>query len=128
MTNTIRKINVQNCACNNIDFQTYDNTILLGYYEIMRQYRNNRAKAGLPENGIDVDRCLADEIIDLWKAGIRTYGCCCGHNKIQGYINVDEEDFSKAQALGYEKYVFPNDPSRDDTIIPKSIGRFGVTS
>lgn len=29
---------------------------------------------------ICVDACIAEQIEALWKAGIRTAGCCCGHN------------------------------------------------
>jgi len=114
----------KNCECIHASMATYENTIILGYYPVMREYRANRAKAGLPENGITVDRCLANEIIELWEAGVRTFGCCCGHNRSQAFINVGEEDFQKALALGYEKYVFPNDISREGTVIPKSVKRF----
>ena len=30
---------------------------------------------------ICVDACIAEQIESLWKAGIRTTGCCCGHNE-----------------------------------------------
>ena len=109
------------CDCKGIETGSYDNTILLGYHETMREYRDNRKNSGLPENGICVDRCLMDEVMSLWDAGIRTYGCCCGHNKVDAYINVDEADFDKAIRLGWIKYTFENDHDRRDTIIPKSI-------
>ena len=93
--------------------------IILGYYPVMRRYRKARAKAGLPENGICVDRCMVSRIIDLWKAGIRTYGCCCGHGDISGFINIDEADFEKAMELGWEQYHFEDQPDRKDTIFAK---------
>ena len=92
----------------------------MGYYPVMEEYRKNRAKAGLSKSGISVDRCMAGQIISLWKAGIRTYGCCCGHGDRVGMINVGEEDFEKALELGWEKYDFENAPDRRDTVLARS--------
>ncbi len=30
--------------------------------------------------GVCVDSCIALEILALWRAGVITYGSCCGHN------------------------------------------------
>lgn len=87
----------------------------------MREYRDNRVAAGLSGDGIAVDTCIVEQVIELWKAGIRTYGCCCGHNNIDGFINVDPDDFSRALALGFERYEFLNDPERRDTVKPRTI-------
>jgi len=27
-----------------------------------------------------IDACIAPQIVQLWQAGVRTIGCCCGHN------------------------------------------------
>lgn len=32
------------------------------------------------EQGVCVDACIADAIKMLWENGVKTYGCCCGHN------------------------------------------------
>ena len=40
------------------------------------------------KTNILVDECLADEIESLWNKGIRTAGCCCGHGKYLGFINI----------------------------------------
>lgn len=32
------------------------------------------------EKTICVDACIANEVINLWLAGIETRGSCCGHN------------------------------------------------
>lgn len=109
------------CNCKAVVPGTYENQIMLGWYPCMIEYRDNRVKSGLSGVGIPVDRCLADEIVTLWKNDIQTRGCCCGHNKYDSFINVRTEDFDKAIALGYEKYVFENDPERNDTIIPRSL-------
>lgn len=105
------------CKCVDVAMGSYDNQIVLGYYPVMRKYQDNRIADGSPGYGICVDRCIVGEVIALWKAGIRTYGCCCGHNKVKGFINVGEEDFERAISLGYEKYEFPDDPDREDTIL-----------
>ena len=109
------------CNCIDVEIGSFDNQLLLGYYPVMRQYRDNRVKAGLSGDGIPVDTCIVDQVVELWKTGVRTYGCCCGHNKLPGFINVDPEDFTKALALGYEPYEFPDDPSRQDTVLTKPV-------
>lgn len=74
---------------------------------------------------IRVDDCVADEVEHLWSLGIRTEGCCCGHGRHLGFINVVEEDCPKMEALGYEYYVFPEEfggIDRKDAFVPKSYG------
>lgn len=73
---------------------------------------------------ICVDACLADEITELWKKGIRTMGCCCGHGRYLGMIQVLPEDAPKMLALGYEFYIYSEEDnfSRADAFIPKSYG------
>ncbi|MCK4822347.1 hypothetical protein KA005_41675 [bacterium] len=109
------------CNCTDIDFGTYDNMLLLGYYPCMREYAENRKTAGLSNYGIGVDKCIVAQVVNLWEAGIRTYGCCCGHNKTPGFINLDERDFSKALELGWGKYEYPNDKNRCDTVKTRNI-------
>ncbi len=104
------------CNCIDIDMGSYDNQIILGYYPVMRDYKRQREIAELSTNGICVDRCISEQVIELWKAGIRTYGSCCGHNKIEGFINVDVDDFENALSLGWEKYEYPDNCDRCDTI------------
>ncbi len=29
---------------------------------------------------VEIDACISDTIQQLWDAGVRTLGCCCGHN------------------------------------------------
>ena len=107
------------CNCKDVEPGSYDNQILLGYYPVMLDYQKARIAAGLSGAGIPVDRCLVGEVIRLWKAGIRTYGCCCGHNgKSDAFINVDPNDFHKALSLGWARYTFKDDLGRMDTIIP----------
>lgn len=109
------------CNCKDVVIGSYDNQILLGYYPIMREYGKNRVKAGLSGFGIPVDRCIAEQVIELWEAGIKTLGCCCGHNKETGFINVAAEDFDKALSLGFEKYTYPGNTQRNDTVKTKEM-------
>lgn len=106
------------CGCVGVETGDYSNTVILGYYPIMREYVKNRAETGLSRNGICVDGCIVDQVISLWEAGIKTYGSCCGHNTKQGFINVGKY-FNDAVALGFEPYVFKDDKSRQDTVKTK---------
>lgn len=70
-----------------------------------------------------VDSCLADEIEQLWANGIVTTGCCCGHGKGLGFINVRSDCIDKMIELGYQNYIFNDEfggVERKDTFIPKS--------
>ncbi len=78
------------------------------------------------KNGtIDIDDCLVKEIKHLWRLGIHTRGCCCGHKKLKGYIEVERTDIIKMIKLGYQFYEddvekrFIN--NNFDRFIPKSI-------
>ena len=73
---------------------------------------------------VRVDRCIANEILSLWEKGIRTMGCCCGHGRELGFIQVMDEDIDKMLQLGYVNYIYPNDfggEKRKDAFIPKNI-------
>ena len=37
-----------------------------------------------------IDRCLKDLIVALVKGGVKTSGCCCGHNKTAGVIALTD--------------------------------------
>lgn len=37
---------------------------------------------------VSVDSCIADVIERLWEAGVKTGGCCCGHNGTKGPPSV----------------------------------------
>lgn len=74
---------------------------------------------------VTVDACIAEEIMNLWKHGIHTTGCCCGHGKVLGFIGVIDEDIPKMKALGYQQYIhsfLSGGIDRKDSFIPKSYG------
>lgn len=77
------------------------------------------------KNGfVEIDKCLVDEIKKLWWLGIHTQGCCCGHNKMTGFIQVERTDYQRMLNFGYEWYHGYSDDlggnSRYDAFIPKS--------
>ena len=77
------------------------------------------------KEAISVDACLADEIEFLWRKGIRTAGCCCGHGIWLGFIEVFEEDIPKMEQMGYVHYIYGDEfggVERKDAFIPKSYG------
>lgn len=73
---------------------------------------------------IEIDDCLAEEIQELWGKGIHTRGCCCGHSKNTGFIQVERTDLGKMMELGYEWYRdYPEElggKNRRDAFIPKT--------
>lgn len=73
------------------------------------------------EKGYCLDRCVAQEVMQLWKDGITTTGCCCGHNAMEPYIGVIDQDIPSMKAKGYVVHSNPNRPSAEDSFYPKSI-------
>lgn len=71
--------------CKNIPFGTYV------CYEVIE------------ELNICVDKCLINEIKELNRMGIKTIGCCCGHKKGSGYIQVSSNFVKDMKNLGYEQ-------------------------
>ncbi len=66
-----------------------------------------------------IDKCLVDEVKGLWKLGIITTGCCCGHNIREGYIGVSDKDIPTMKKLGYEVVYNPFRPKSEDSFKPK---------
>ena len=79
---------VGRCNRNNIEIGSYDRQIWL------------HAPNHIPkENGYCIDLCIAQEITYLWMQGIKTHGCCCGHNKVEGFIGVEDEYIENMKKL-----------------------------
>jgi len=71
---------------------------------------------------ITMDACISAEVYFLWKKGIRTMGCCCGHGRLLGFIQVVEDDITKMEELGYQHYIYQDrfgGKERKDAFIPK---------
>lgn len=53
--------------------------------------------------GFTCDRCLEGEAMRLNNDGIKTIGSCCGHGKLQGYIQVSPAHVEDMKAKQYEQ-------------------------
>ena len=104
------------CACSNVAMGSYDNQV-----ELDRPTHMASRTEGSYSDRICVDLCLKDEILYLWGIGIRTTGCCCGHNKVDGYIGVIDEDIEKMKNLGYTVHFNKSRPNDEDSFNCKSL-------
>ena len=102
---------VERCGCRDVAMRSYDGAVLL-----VQPWDREDGRVG-----VTVDACLALEVYRLWKAGIRTTGCCCGHNVAPSYIGVVPEHIEQMKAMGYEVQHNPCRPGDEDSFIPKSI-------
>ena len=80
------------CKCKNIEIGSYGRQVSMKDPFVKRN-----------DGWVCIDICICQEIAELWYLGIRTNGCCCGHNKQRGYIGVYDEDIEKMKELGYEQ-------------------------
>lgn len=96
------------CNCKNVKTGSYLNQV-----ELLAPIWSSRST-------ICVDTCLHNEILDLWKRGIKTTGCCCGHNEMPPFIGVSEEFIPKMKELGYVVAINPSAPYREDSFYPKA--------
>jgi hypothetical protein len=99
------------CNCKNIENGSYGNQIMIPKPNHIK-YNNSM---------ICIDRCIADEIISLWRLGIKTTGCCCGHNNLPGYVGVENSDIPKMKALGYTVQFNACRPNDKDTFNLKTL-------
>lgn len=99
------------CNCIDIGMGTYANSIAV---------INPHSPTG---KVVNVDHCISTEVRMLWNVGVRTTGCCCGHNKQEGYIGVIDKDIPRMKAMGYK--VAPNScrPNDEDSFYPKYSNR-----
>lgn len=73
------------------------------------------------KEAVSIDKCLVDEIKELWKFGIVTTGCCCGHKQNLPYIGVEDEFIQTMKDMGYVVLTNPHGEDRQDSFYPKSI-------
>lgn len=81
------------CNCKNIQIGSYDNQATV------------RAPEWSNHHWISIDTCIVDEIKDLWRIGVNTTGCCCGHNKVQPYITVSPLEHNDMSILEYDYFI-----------------------
>lgn len=86
--------------CKYIDFGTYECAVTV--------------------KGIPCDKCLSDEVLSLNSMGIKTTGSCCGHSRVQAYIQVDDDSVQKMHDLGYEAIPIDKFGNGSNAFIPKS--------
>ena len=86
--------------------------------EKIREFSFNKEKTH-----ITVDNCLVGEIVLLWKLGVVTTTCCCGHNKFgcPPHIGVTEESKEIMEKLWYRRIFNPCRPESDCFFYPKSV-------
>lgn len=81
---------------------------------------------GTRSDKICLDKCIAEEVRYLWSLGVRTTGCCCGHNIMGGYIGVIEKDIEFMKKLGYKVEINKQDLRDEKNFIPKSHNGKGI--
>lgn len=99
------------CDCVNVDMGTYDNVV-----DITPPIWSSKSV-------ISIDKCLFDEILDLWHFGIVTVNSCCGHNKLNPTILVSTNSIQSMRKMGYEPWENPSDKYRMDGFYAKSVER-----
>ncbi len=110
------------CACNpdEVKPQEYQRAITVMVPEYIPLYRNDGT--GDLRKTVSIDACLVSEILDLWRKGIRTTGCCCGHNQEPPFIGVMDSHIQEMKNMGYKVAPNPMDAAREDSFYPKSLG------
>jgi len=104
------------CNCINVKMGSYDNQVELPRPKCML----GRIEGSSNPKTICIDKCIAEEIQYLWSWGVKTTGCCCGHNINEGYIGVIDKDIEFMKKSGY-KVLFNKDKLSDErNFIPKS--------
>ena len=103
------------CDCVNVKMGSYDNQI-----ELQRPKCMIGRIEGTHSNIICIDKCIAEEIQYLWNCGVRTTGCCCGHNIQEGYIGVIEKDIEFVKKSGYRVKINKQRLGDESNFVPKS--------
>jgi GMP synthase-like glutamine amidotransferase len=106
------------CKCKNVKIGSYDNQFVIS--DLPDHMIKYKSLHGGNINSICIDRCLEQEIRYLWSQGITTTGCCCGHNKLAGYIGVIFKDIPKMKELGYIVRINEMRPCDEDSFYPKN--------
>ena len=108
------------CKCKNIEIGSHDANIPIEMPDFINDYMVKR-RGKRSHKILMIDKCIAGEILTLWKHGIITTGCCCGHNKIQPYIGVIFEDISAMKSMDYQVQHNQSRPGDEDSFCPKFI-------
>jgi hypothetical protein len=104
------------CGCIGVEIGTYTNQIEVVPPPHMKAYYTKHGGA----QTICIDTCLVVEVWSLWKLGITTTGCCCGHNKMEGFIGVIDDDIPRMKAMGYKVAFNSSRPGDEDSFVARS--------
>lgn len=105
------------CKCEDIEIGACDNQVILVVPQNIKIKYNNTL--GTLRTTVNIDKCLAEEIKYLWKLGVITTGCCCGHNRNEGYIGVEDKFIPTMLRMGYEIKFNKCRPNDKDSFVPK---------
>lgn len=70
-----------------------------------------------PGKLISVDACIETQIRALWKKGVWTGGCCCGHNNYFAKYGCNVVLQDSADPVEARKVLTKSDPKRQWTIL-----------
>lgn len=104
------------CQCIDVYVGSYESQV-----ELPRP--SHMPARGVESPTICVDKCLEEEIKYLWSMKITTTGCCCGHNKVYGFIGVLDKDIPRMKEIGYKVALNPIRPDDEDSFRPKYLKR-----
>lgn len=82
------------CKCKNIK---------LGSYDRQTSMKHNFPTSRKNKGWVCIDTCIIQEIAELWYNRIKTIESCCGHNKTEGYIAVEEKYINKMLRMKYKQ-------------------------
>lgn len=106
-------------TCSEVPFQTYKCCYYIYLpWKCKYSWEDNSEKKGML---IAIDKCLLPKILQLWKMGIKTTGCYCGHGKAEPFIGVDFDDIQKMKDLGYKVQYNNCRPDDEDSFVPKTV-------
>lgn len=106
------------CNCpKEVKIGTYENQLVLAAPEFMLPLLTMLGKEKKPF--ISVDKCLVEEVMELWRLKIYTLGVCCGHHKQEGYIQVKDKYIPIMEEMGYE-HVKEDKNAPKNAFIPKT--------
>ena len=74
------------CACIGVEFGTY---------------ANQEAVTTPDGKTVGIDRCVLNDVSNLWDIGLSTIESCCGHGKAPGYIAVSPDQHQQMLDLGW---------------------------
>ena len=81
----------------------YDNCCQYSPIGEYRCYQKIHVDDGYIGDIIAVDVCLVHEVKSLHRHGVKTVGCCCGHGKMNAFIQVADQSVQKMHELGYKQ-------------------------